>query len=59
MKGLSGKTAIITGAAAKRGIGRATAKRFSEEGVKLIINDVNAIELQSAMQEIVNRGGCS
>lgn len=59
MRGLYGKIAIITGVASKRGIGRATARRFTEEGVKLIINDVNASELQSAKKEIIDMGGGS
>lgn len=41
MKGLQGKTAIVTGAAAERSIGRAIALRLAEEGVRLIVNDLH------------------
>jgi 3-oxoacyl-[acyl-carrier protein] reductase len=36
---LSGKTALITGAA--RGLGAQIARRFSEEGAQVIVNDLN------------------
>lgn len=39
MRGLDGKSAIITGAGS--GIGAAIAKRFGEEGVKVAIFDIN------------------
>ena len=37
---LEGKVAIITGAGS--GIGKATARRFADEGATLVLNDVNA-----------------
>jgi len=40
MRGLKGKTAIVTGGAA--GIGAAVVKRFREEGSKVIVFDLNA-----------------
>jgi NAD(P)-dependent dehydrogenase (short-subunit alcohol dehydrogenase family) len=36
---LSGKSAVITGAAA--GIGRATAELFAREGARLVLADIN------------------
>ena len=57
MKGLNGRTAVVTGAAAPRGIGRATALRLSEEGVRLVLNDVNAAELNAFVAELRSRGG--
>ena len=39
---LKSKTAIITGAAAKRGIGLATARLFAEHGARAALLDVNA-----------------
>ncbi|MDD4298469.1 MAG: SDR family NAD(P)-dependent oxidoreductase [Bacilli bacterium] len=57
MRGLKNKTAIITGAAAARSIGRATAKRFAEEGVNLVLNDINSENLKEVIKEINNIGG--
>jgi 3-oxoacyl-[acyl-carrier protein] reductase len=51
MKLLEGKTALITGAS--RGIGRAIAERFAEEGANLILTDLfyddNARNLEEAL----------
>jgi NAD(P)-dependent dehydrogenase (short-subunit alcohol dehydrogenase family) len=38
MKGLSGKTAVVTGAGS--GIGRASALRFAEEGANVVVADI-------------------
>jgi 2-hydroxycyclohexanecarboxyl-CoA dehydrogenase len=42
MRGLKGKTAIVTGGAA--GIGAAIVQRFREEGTKVVVFDLNAQE---------------
>lgn len=47
---LEGKVAIITGAASPRGLGRATAKLFAEQGAKVVIADLN----ESASIEAAN-----
>jgi len=61
MGSLQGKTAIITGASATRGIGRATALRMAEDGAAIAVTDVqspeNAVALDALVQEIVGAGG--
>ncbi|MCK1388016.1 SDR family oxidoreductase [Bradyrhizobium sp. 21] len=47
---LSGKVAVITGAA--RGIGKACAKRFLDDGVKVVISDVDADGLAATAAEL-------
>ena len=42
MRGLKGKTAIVTGGAA--GIGAAIVQRFQEEGTRVIVFDINAAD---------------
>lgn len=46
---LSGKVVVVTGGAS--GIGLATAKRFAEEGSKVMIIDYNAEALQATLSE--------
>lgn len=38
---LQGKTAVISGAASKRGIGRATAELFAQHGARVAILDID------------------
>lgn len=52
---LSGKTAIITGAAT--GIGQATARVFADEGARVICGDINESELNETVRAITKNGG--
>lgn len=52
---LADKTAVITGAG--MGIGRACAKRFAEEGARVLATDVRTDEGQSVVDEIREEGG--
>ena len=49
---LKDKVAIVTGAASLRGIGWATAKRFSDEGARVALLDLDAAAAQGAALEI-------
>ncbi len=52
---LSGKTAVITGAA--HGIGRAMADLFAREGAHVVIADLDGLQGDVAAEEIRHRGG--
>lgn len=49
---LKGKFAIVTGAASKRGIGRATAVRFAQNGATVAILDLDADAAKAAAKEL-------
>lgn len=55
MRGLTGKTAIVTGAAS--GIGLEIARRLAEEGMQVGICDINADGARAAAEAIVAAGG--
>src|ERR1700752_2869576 len=52
---LANKIAIVTGSG--RGIGRAIAQRFGEEGASLMLAARTAAEVEKTAQEIIARGG--
>lgn len=49
---LTGKTAIVTGAGSKNGIGRATALAFAKQGADVAVCDLNAEGVQEVSKEI-------
>jgi len=53
--GLRGKVALVTGSG--RNVGRAVAKRLSEEGAAVVINDVHQERAENVAKEIVDAGG--
>lgn len=62
MYNLSGKTALVTGAAGAQGLGRAIALRLANEGADLIVNDLRESEggrsgLPELAREIESQGG--
>ncbi|HEX7409578.1 MAG TPA: glucose 1-dehydrogenase [Candidatus Binatia bacterium] len=51
----AGKVALITGSAS--GIGEATAKRFAQEGAKVVVVDINQEGMRRVVGEIQAQGG--
>ena len=54
MQDLSGKTAVITGAAS--GIGRAMANRFATAGMNIVMSDIEGPRLEEAIAEVAAHG---
>ena len=55
MERLAGQVAIVTGGAS--GIGGATARRFAEEGAKVLIADINLAGARENVERIRTAGG--
>lgn len=55
MKGLKGKTVVVTGGAG--GIGSATCLRFAEEGANVVVTDLNQQAAQAVADQITAAGG--
>ena len=49
---LKDQVAIVTGGASLRGIGWATAKRFADEGARVVILDIDAVAAEQAARAI-------
>jgi 3-oxoacyl-[acyl-carrier protein] reductase len=56
---LTGKTAIVTGAGSKHGIGRATALAFAKQGADVAVCDLNAEGVKEVSKEIKDLGRSS
>ena len=54
MAGLQGKVALITGSAS--GMGKKTAQRLAERGVKIVINDIVPEKVEQTVQEFRSQG---
>ncbi len=54
MQKLDGRVAVVTGAAS--GIGLALARRFGEEGMRVVLSDVEEASLKEATQTLVGEG---
>ena len=52
---LDGRIAIVTGAAS--GFGAGIARRFAEEGARVVVNDLNESGAEAIAREIAGRGG--
>jgi NAD(P)-dependent dehydrogenase (short-subunit alcohol dehydrogenase family) len=53
---LDGKTAIVTGAASPRGLGKATARLFAEQGATVVITDLNLAQAEAAAADLPGTG---
>lgn len=53
---LTGKIAVVTGAASPRGLGKATAKLFAEHGATVVITDLDAAQAQAAADDLPGEG---
>ncbi|GAD57369.1 3-oxoacyl-[acyl-carrier protein] reductase [Limimaricola cinnabarinus LL-001] len=53
---LTGKYAVITGAASPRGLGKATAKLYAEHGATVAILDLDAGAAQAAAADLPGEG---
>lgn len=56
MRGLREKVAIVTGAASARGIGFATGTRLAEEGVRLVLTDIDHAAVAERAGELRGAG---
>lgn len=54
MKEFAGKVAVVTGAAS--GIGRATAARFAQVGMKVVLTDIEEAALERTVAELCDAG---
>lgn len=53
---LDGKIAIVTGAASPRGLGKATARLFAEQGATVVITDLDQAQAEAAAADLPGTG---
>ncbi|KJS44608.1 MAG: short-chain dehydrogenase [Roseovarius sp. BRH_c41] len=53
---LDGKIAIVTGAASPRGLGKATARLFAEQGATVVITDLDLAQAEAAAADLPGTG---
>jgi NAD(P)-dependent dehydrogenase (short-subunit alcohol dehydrogenase family) len=56
MRSIAGRTALVTGAAAKAGIGFACAHRLAAEGAKVLLTDVDSDAVADRVAELRSEG---
>jgi len=56
MKELTDRVAVITGGGSERGIGRATGTLLAEQGMKLVLADIDGAALATTVQDLRSRG---
>jgi len=56
MKELVDRVAVITGGGSERGIGRATGILLAEQGMKLVLADIDGEALANAVRDLMSRG---
>ena len=56
MQDLNGKVAVITGSGGSRSIGRASARRFAQEGIRLVLADINEPALEATVADFAAEG---
>jgi NAD(P)-dependent dehydrogenase (short-subunit alcohol dehydrogenase family) len=53
---VGGKTALVTGAASRNGIGFATARALAREGANVLLTDLDATEVKARAAELESEG---
>lgn len=59
MDRMEGKVAIVTGAASKDGLGYATARAFVLQGAKVVITDLNAVDIKARAADLNADENCA
>ena len=57
MKRLKNKVAIVTGGASNPGLGHSTIHKFSDEGAKIVVTDIDIEGGKKTVEEVKEKGG--